>query len=98
MCATCVSSTEVFAGQAALAIAVLREPVHRLLADAGVVAPIDPVKRDVRTVAFLRSLDLDPVEILGAGTVAAADAWTPAPYERVRAALPMGSPRLVTAR
>jgi hypothetical protein len=98
MCASCVSSTEVIAGQAALAFAVLREPVHRLLADAGVVAPIDPVKRDVRTVAFLRSLDLDPVDILGAGTVAAADAWSPSVHERVRFVLRWRSGGLVAAR
>ena len=81
--------------QAGLAAAVLRAPVHRLLASAGVVAPIDPVRRDVRTVAFLRSLDLDPVDVLGAEVVAAADAWVPAPYERRRSALPIGSHSLL---
>ena len=65
MCMNCVSSTEVVLGQVGLAAAVLRDPVHRALATAGLVAPIDPVRRDVRTVAFLRSLDLDPVEVLG---------------------------------
>ncbi|MET0901774.1 MAG: hypothetical protein ABWZ52_00910 [Acidimicrobiales bacterium] len=95
MCVNCVSSTEVALAQAGLAAAVLRAPVHRLLASAGVVAPIDPVRRDVRTVAFLRSLDLDPVDVLGADVVAAADAWVPAPYERRRSALPIGSHSLL---
>ena len=66
-----------------------------MLASAGVVAPYDPVKRDVRTVSFLRSLDLDPVEVLGAETVRAADAWVPAAYEPRRSALPIGSQSLL---
>jgi hypothetical protein len=33
----------------------------------------------VRTVAFLRSLDLDPIEILARDAVAAAEAWVPTP-------------------
>jgi hypothetical protein len=52
------------------------------------------VQRDVRTVAFLRSLDLDPVEVLGADTVAAAERWVPAPYVAPRWALPIGSQSL----
>lgn len=50
--------------------------VHRALARAGLVNEPDPVAHDVTTVAFLRSLDLDPVAVLGADVVAAADAWT----------------------
>jgi hypothetical protein len=98
MCASCVSTVEVAFGQAALAAAVLRGPVHRLLADAGVVAPIDLVARDVRTVSFLRSLDLDPVEVLGAQAVAAADAWVPGAYAPRRSARPIGSHNLLTAQ
>jgi hypothetical protein len=98
MCVSCVSSTEVVLGQAAVAAAVLKAPVHRLLASAGLVAPVDPVRRDVRTVAFLRSLDLDPVEVLGAAAVAAADAWVPAPYAPRLAGLPIRSQSLLTAQ
>lgn len=98
MCVNCVSTTEVVVGQIGLAVAVFKEPVHNLLANAGLVPPIDLVKRDVRTVAFLRGLDLDPVEILGAGAVAAADGWVPVPYERVRWALPIGSQSLLSAQ
>ena len=61
------------------------------------VPPIDPVKRDVRTVSFLRSLDLDPVEVLGAEAVAAADAWVPS-YEAPRSALPIGSHSLLSTQ
>ena len=98
MCANCLSTTEVVVGQVALAAAVLKDPVHRMLASAGVVAPIDPVKRDVRTVSFLRSLDLDPVEVLGAEVVAAADSWVPAPYVPPRWALPIGSQSLLSTQ
>jgi len=79
MCTNCLSSAEVAVGHVALAAAVLKAPAHRFLADLGVVDAPDPVRRDVHTIAFLRSLDLDPVEVLGADVVAAAEAWTPAP-------------------
>ena len=95
MCMNCLSHTEVVASQIGLAAAVLKDPVHRMLASAGIVAPLDPVKRDVRTVSFLRSLDLDPVEVLGADAVEAADAWVPAAYEPRRWALPIGSQSLL---
>ena len=98
MCANCVSSAEAIAAQAALAAAVLKAPVHRLLASAGVVAPPDPIRRDVRTVAFLRSLELDPVEVLGAEVVAAAEAWVPAAYVPRRAGVPIRSHSLLTVQ
>ncbi len=98
MCVSCVSTAEAAVAQVGLVAAVLKAPVHRLLASAGVVAAPDPVRRDVRTVAFLRSLDLDPVEVLGADAVAAADAWVPAPYVPRGMALPIRSQSLLTAQ
>lgn len=108
MCANCLSQAEVVAGQIAVAAAVLKQPAHRLLADLGFVAPPEPVARDVRTVAFLRGLDLDPVEVLGADVVVdRADAWVPeAPSpatqaRRARAAAsawPIGSQSLLATR
>jgi hypothetical protein len=74
MCVNCLNQAEVAAANVAVTAAVLKAPVHRLLADVGLVAPADPVARDVRTVAFLRSLDLDPVAVLGADVVDRADA------------------------
>ena len=58
------------------------------------------------TVAFLRSLDLDPVEVLGADVVAAAEAWTaPQPAgglaglaRRFASARPIGSQSLLTTQ
>lgn len=74
MCVNCLTQAEVAAANVAVTVAVLREPVHRFLAEAGVVAAPDPVARDVRTVSFLRSLDLEPADVLGAEVVARADA------------------------
>lgn len=98
MCANCVSTAEVVAGQVGLAFAVFREPVHNLLAEAGLIAPIDLVARDVRTIAFLTALDLDPVEVLGSDVVAAAERWVPLPYAPRRWARRIGSQSLLTAQ
>jgi hypothetical protein len=55
----------------------LKPPLHKLLAKVDLAPDPDPVAHDVRTVAFLEALDLDPVEVLGADVVAQASAWTP---------------------
>jgi hypothetical protein len=75
----CLSTGEAAVAQVAFVAYVLKAPVHRALARAGLAAEPDPVADDVRTVAFLRSLDLDPIEILGSDAVAAAEAWVPTP-------------------
>lgn len=105
MCVSCLSQGEVVLAHAALATAVLKGPAHRFLADLGIAARPDPVARDVRTVAFLRNLDLDPVEVLGAGAVARADRWQPAdqpvapvsPILARASASPIGSQSLLHA-
>jgi hypothetical protein len=99
MCVNCLSQAEVVAAHAALATAVLREPAHRLLAELGVVDAPLPVARDARTVGFLRSLDLDPDDVLGSDVVASADRWVAAGQPRPArsralarpSALPIGS-------
>lgn len=75
MCVNCLSQAEVVAANVAVTAAVLKAPAHRFLADLGLVDPPNEVARDARTVAFLRRLDLDPVAILGAEAVTAADTW-----------------------
>lgn len=55
----------------------IRPPAHKMLAKLDLAPDPDPVAHDVRTVAFLEALDLDPVEALGAETVEAAAAWAP---------------------
>lgn len=110
MCANCISRTEVIVGQAVLAYSALKNPVQQALADLGLSPEPDPVKHDVRTVAFLRSLALDPVAILGQRVVADAQSWSPAaPPERLLAILrrlrsagsssnlPIGSQSLIAA-
>jgi hypothetical protein len=94
-----VSTAELIAGQCGLAFAILKEPVHRILADFGVVAAPDPIARDARTVAFLRRLELDPVEILGEAIVAGAEGHVPLTRQtRRRWFLPIGSHSLLIAQ
>jgi hypothetical protein len=78
MCVNCLSNAEVAVANVAITAAFVKGPAHRLLADMGLVEAPDPVKRDVRTVSFLRRLELDPVEVLGRDAVDAADRWVPA--------------------
>lgn len=66
------------AGAAAIAATYVVKPhVHKLLAKADLAPDPDPVAHDVRTVAFLEALDLDPVDALGTAAVNAAAAWVP---------------------
>jgi hypothetical protein len=78
MCVNCLSNAEVAVANVAVTAALVKAPAHRLLADLGLVDAPDPVKRDVHTIAFLRRLDLDPVDILGPEAVDAAARWVPA--------------------
>ena len=82
MCANCFSRLEVVVGQVAAASILLKRPVHDVLADFGVVAPIDDLGDLAYTVSFLDALDLDATEILGADAVAVAATWTHAPSRR----------------
>jgi hypothetical protein len=77
MCVNCMSNAEA-AGVAAIAVGhLVKGPVHRTLARLDLAPDPDPIAHDVRTVAFLEALDLDPVDVLGAATVARASTWTP---------------------
>lgn len=105
MCVNCLSHSEVVVANLALAGAVLKDPAHRALAALGIVPEPDPVGRDVQTIAFLRELDLDPVEVLGPKVVERAERWVPADQRvpaifRSRArssAAPIGSHSLLQA-
>jgi hypothetical protein len=77
MCVNCLSNAEAVVTAALFATYVLKPPVHRLSAKLDLAPVPDPIAHDVRTVAFLNALDLDPQEILGAEVVAQASAWTP---------------------
>ena len=88
MCVNCISNSEAYVAQAALVVAVFKQPVHRVLAEMGLVAPPDPVKQEVRTVAFLRALELDPVAILGEAAVAPCRALDPSVSSGARTLAP----------
>jgi hypothetical protein len=98
MCANCLSTAEAAIAGAAFVGWAAKPPLHRALARLGIVNAPDPVAHDVTTVAFLRSLDLDPVEVLGADAVAAAEAWTPPLTRGLRPRTPSRSGSLALAR
>ena len=79
MCANCISTLDAIVFGGGLTIFALHNPTRDVLVELGVVPVPDPMERDVRTVSFLRRLDLDPGEVLGEETVAAVDAWEPSP-------------------
>jgi hypothetical protein len=84
MCAQCMTNTEFAVANAAFIAAALKGPVHRALASVGLACEPLAVARDARTIEFLRALELDPVDALGAPAVAAADEWVAlGGYERL---------------
>lgn len=79
-----MSNTEFAVANAALIAAALKGPVHRALASVGIATEPLAIARDARTIAFLRGLDLDPADALGAPAVTAADEWVAlGGYERL---------------
>jgi hypothetical protein len=84
MCANCLTGFDVVVSQAIAVGSLLKRPLQDRLALAGLVRPYDVLGEHANTVSFLRSLDLDPVDILGADVVSAADTWKPAPWSRRR--------------
>jgi hypothetical protein len=84
MCVNCMSNAEAAVATACFVGYAVKGPVHRTLAELDLARDPDPVVHDVRTVGFLRALELDPVDALGAGVVERADrrlAAPPAPTE-----------------
>jgi len=75
MCAQCMSNTEFAVANAGFIAAALKGPLHRGLASVGLVTQPLAVARDANTIAFLRSLGLDPIDSLGAPAVSNADDW-----------------------
>lgn len=105
MCVHCLSTAEAVACGAAMSAFAVKDAARRVLARAGLADARDLVGRDVQTVHFLRSLGLDPVDVLGAQVVAAAEAWTPARAGQTRRrarkrswARPIGSHSLISAQ
>lgn len=82
MCANCLSTFDINASKAIVGAMLLKRPAQDLLADLGVVAPYDELGELAHTVLFLRSLDLDAVEILGSDAVEVAATWKTAPRRK----------------
>ena len=102
-----MSNAEAAGAAAAFAGYVIKPHVHRALARLDLAPDPDPVAHDVRTVAFLEALDLDPVTVLGQDVVDQASAWVPdsswVPFrDRIRSAAaalsrrPIGSQSRIT--
>ena len=64
MCVNCMSNAEAAGAAAIAATYCLKPPLHRVLAKLDLAPNPDPVAHDVRTVAFLEALDLDPVDAM----------------------------------
>ena len=82
VCANCLSTFDIAASKAIVAAVLLKRPMQDLLAELGVVAPHDALGELAHTVSFLRSLDLDPVEVLGSDAIDVASTWTTAPQRK----------------
>jgi hypothetical protein len=97
MCANCVSKFDVVVGTIGFGSYLLRGPVKSGLVELGILPEPHPLAVEIRTVAFLRDLDLDPAPILGEEVVGAVDAargWKPAKvYRRPRLSTVFGSMR-----
>jgi hypothetical protein len=83
MCANCVSKADVVVGTIAFGAYVFKGPTQDALIAAGVLPEKHPLAVEMRTVSFLRDLDLDPVEILGEEAVVAADRALAFPRQKV---------------
>ena len=82
MCVNCFSKLDVVVGQVVGASMLLKRPTQDFLAELGIVAPYDELGELAQTVSFLRALDLDAVEILGADAVEVASTWTAPPTRK----------------
>ena len=72
MCANCLSNVDAVAASGLFAVAAGTGQARQWLTRMGFRRP-DPLAREARTVEFLRGLDLDPAEVLGAQVVEAVD-------------------------
>jgi hypothetical protein len=91
MCANCVSKLDLVVGTLGFGSYVFHGPVKSGLVELGILPEPHPLAVEIRTVSFLRDLDLDPAEVLGEDVVDAVDRalqWEHRPvYRRSRAGL-----------
>jgi len=74
MCAQCVSKADVVVGCIGFASFLLKAPCEDALVAMGLVPEPHPLAVGMRTVNFLRDLDIDPADVLGDDVVEAVDA------------------------
>ena len=73
MCAQCVSKADVVVGSIGLAAFLFKGPCEDAMVALGLLAEPHPLAVGIRTVNFLRDLDLDPAQVLGDDVVEAVD-------------------------
>ncbi len=73
MCAQCVSKADVVVGCIGIAGFLFKGPCEDALVSMGIIPEPHPLAVGMRTVNFLRDLDLDPAPILGDDVVEAVD-------------------------
>jgi hypothetical protein len=73
MCAQCVSKADVVVGCIGFASFLLKGPCEDALVAMGLVPEPHPLAVGMRTVNFLRDLDIDPADVLGDDVVEAVD-------------------------
>src|SRR5258708_20477146 len=83
MCAQCVSKADVVVGSIGFAAFLFKGPGEDALVAMGLLPEPHPLAVGVRTVNFLRDLDLDPKQILGDDVVEAVDPRLPSPRQAV---------------
>lgn len=83
MCANCVTKADAIAATIGFGMYVFKGPAQDGLVALGLLPEPHPLAVEMRTVSFLRDLDLDPEEILGTETVEAADRALAFPRQKV---------------
>ena len=83
MCAQCVSKADVIVGTIGFGAYVFKGPVQDGLVAMGLLPEPHPLAKEMRAVAFLRDLDLDPTPILGDEVVEQADIAAAFPRQKV---------------
>jgi hypothetical protein len=83
MCANCVSKADLVVGTLGFGAYLFKGPAQDALIAAGLLPEVHPLATEMRTVNFLRDLDLDPAPILGTETVEAVDRAQAFPRQKV---------------
>ena len=83
MCAQCVSKADVIVGSIGFAAFLFKGPCEDALISMGLIPEPHPLAVGIRTVNFLRDLDLEPAHVLGDDVVEAVDGMLAFPRQVV---------------